>query len=418
MAASGRGDIEVRSVELYERNLAIPSLLNVLFLLAVLFPYIKVVPMGTDVQPVSLCIAVVILLFSQQWMRAPRPIWMLGVLFLIATGVFCCGEMDFAALRSLGNYASLFLIALASFSCGLRIRALMEPMLIFAIWMWFVVGLTQSLIAPEFLYVILPDVRRTAERGVVSLAAEPGYYATMSLFFLFVLFLYGRERSIHGLLCVVQITLLARSTLMTGILLAIAFIYGIVQLNVRKTLTVAAILISGWLLATQTDYFENTRIAELTRLAVATPSRLTKLDLSISDRVAQLAFSLKGAFENFLIPNGFNSWGEYYHDQTLSAREYFLYYFPEPFPTRIQSGIGAPLYELGVFGFIPIWVLLAGVKKRFGSLHSRPAIVFASAIGLSLLPGTPIATPIYGFIVGQLFVVRRPGASRGSALRS
>lgn len=383
-----------------------PTPIDWLFLLAIFFPYLQIIPIGTDVQPIGLCVAILVLLLDRRWHNAPRQLWLFGFLFVVALCVLITGEIDFGALRSVGNYASLFLISLASYSCAPRIQPLTRRLLIISIWIWFAIGFIQSVYSVDFLTNILPDVRRSDSRGVVSLAPEPGYYATMCLFFLFILYLHNRERSIHGLLCIVQITLLARSTLFTGILLAIVLVYGTVHLNPRKMLAVVAVLVAGWAIATQTEYFENTRTGDLTKLALANPFGLTKLDLSISDRVAQLVFSLKGALDNHLMPNGFTSWGAYYHAQTLGAAEYFLMYYPNPFPTRIQSGIGAPLYELGFFGFIPVWTLIIGIKNRFGTIWSGSALALLFAITLSLLPGTPIATPIYGFLVGQLFAFR------------
>jgi hypothetical protein len=376
-------------------------------MLAVLFPYVSLYPSGTDLQPTALCLALVVLAFDHRWMNAPKQLWWLGTLAFVALCVFLCGELSFSAARSFGNYISLFLIALASFSCARSVHRLTPRLIIGATWIYFLVALAQSIFSTDFLTWVLPAFRRTESRGVVSLAPEPGYYATTCFFLLLALFLYNRERSLAGLICIAQITLLARSTLFIAILLVAVLCYGIVNLSPKKILVVASLLVAGWAIATQTSYFDSTRVGDLTTLALSSPAQLTKLDLSISDRVAHLVFSIKGAFENWFLPNGFTSWGEYYHSETLQYHEYFLLYFPDPYPLRIQSGIGAPLYELGLFGAIPIVVLLAGIRHFFGSLKDPAGIVFTASIFLALLPGTPIATPIYGFILGQLFAFRR-----------
>ena len=85
-----------------------------------------------------------------------------------------------------------------------------------------------------------------------------------------------------------------------------------------------------------------------------------------------------------------------------------------------RAEIGAPFYELGLFGAIQIWVLIAAIRHRFGSLsHQFRRGVRDVARFSSFLPGTPIATPIYGFILGHLFATRESmlqpaGASRGT----
>lgn len=396
-------------------RLAPPSLLHVLFLLAVFFPYLQILPTGTDVQPTALFLAISILLFTRHSFTAPPQFWLLGCLLLIAVVVAFVGEVNFTAMRSVGNYASLFLISFASYASASRIRSSIPRLLAIANWIWFAVGLIQSVYFTEFLYFLLPDVRRTASRGIVALAPEPGYYATTCLFFLFVLFLYNREQSLQGLLCIVEITLLARSTIITVILLVIVVIYAMTHLTSRKAVAVLALLLAGWAIATQTDYFENTRIGDLTKLTLTSPSTLAKIDPSISDRIGQLIFSIKGAFDNYFLPNGFTAWGPYYHSEMLKAGGYLTMYYGDPYPKRIQSGVGGPLYELGIFGIIPLLVLAAGIKNHFRSFKTARAAVFGTAMGLSLLPGTPIATPILGLIIGQLYAFRRTGAGKEAA---
>jgi hypothetical protein len=388
-----------------------PSVLLVVFLAAVLFPYVQLVPIGTEgVQPVALCLAVPVVLFSQRWVSAPAPIWLLAALMFVALCILLAGDLDLPAIRSFGNYTSLFVITLASYSCATQVQRLIPRMVILSIWVWLAVGVIQAFYSPDFLYSLLPDVRRSESRGVVSLAPEPGYYATMLLFCLILLFLYRRERSIHSLVGIAQIALLARSAMVTVILMVIIGVYAILRFEAKKVLGVMALLLAGWSVPTYTNYFEGTRMGDLAKLAMAAPSELVRKDASISDRIGQIAFSLKGAIDNWLLPNGFNSWGHYYNSEMLKAANYFTMYWGDP-PTRIQSGIGAPIYELGFFGLFPLWVLVAGIKSRYGSLRSGPAIALGTALGLSMLPGTPLAMPIYGFILGQLFafrVVERP----------
>jgi hypothetical protein len=120
------------------------------------------------------------------------------------------------------------------------------------------------------------------------------------------------------------------------------------------------------------------------------------------------------------LPNGFSSWGPYYYSQVLQANDWLTPYWANLYPDRIQSGIGAVFYELGVFGFIVPVVFLGGTKRKFGRLTARPAVVFLTVVALTLLPATPIATPMYGFLLGYLFAPNRlttgasPTSRRGS----
>jgi hypothetical protein len=193
--------------------------------------------------------------------------------------------------------------------------------------------------------------------------------------------------------------------MVTVLLAVIICVYAMLRFETRKVLGVMGLLLVAWSVPMYTNYFEGTRMGDLAKLAVAGPSELVRKDASISDRIGQIAFSLKGAMDNWLLPNGFNSWGLYYNSEMLKAGNYFRMYWGDP-PTRIQSGIGAPLYELGFFGLLPLWVLTAGIKNRYGTLRSGSAIILGTALGLAMLPGTPLAMPLYGFILGQLFALR------------
>src|SRR5208282_5414885 len=77
-----------------------PFPIDYLFLLAIFFPYIQVIPIGTDVQPVAICAAVVVLLLGRRWLRAPGRLWLLGFVLVVALCVLVSGDIDFAALRS------------------------------------------------------------------------------------------------------------------------------------------------------------------------------------------------------------------------------------------------------------------------------------------------------------------------------
>jgi hypothetical protein len=382
--------------------------LDTLFLLTVFFPYVTVLPFGTDLQPTCLALSCVMLFRGNISKPAPGHIWLLGYMFLAAVCTAFIGEPTFAALRSLGNYVSIFLISLASYHFFLSTKVSVIAMTKIANMVWFAVGLGQTFMSSELLTSILPDVRRTASRGVVSLAPEPGYYATTCLFFLLLLFLYKQERSIHGLICILQITLLARSSVIAMFLGCTLVVYLATSWTIRNILVVTLLAASGWVIVTQTAILENSRIHDVFALAIADPTSVAQRDESISDRVGQLVFSIKGSLENYMLPHGFSSWGRYYYSEVLQASDWLTQYWANKYPDRIQSGVGAAFYELGVFGLIVPVVFIAGAKRRFGRLGARPAVVFLTIVGLTLLPATPLATPMYGLLVGYLFAPVRP----------
>ena len=130
------------------------------------------------------------------------------------------------------------------------------------------------------------------------------------------------------------------------------------------------------------------------RIILENPSNFYLIDASGNDRVAHIFFSLKGALDNFLLPNGFNNWTQYVNSE--SARNQTFFYVSSG---RIMSTYGAALYELGVFGLIlPVSINIILFRL---DIRSRFAIIIT--INLLLFTAIPLAFPILSIFLGYIY---------------
>src|SRR5258705_13759203 len=114
-----------------------------------LFPYLSIVPIPTDTQPYAVIFAVLIFLMGRS-VALPLPIWTLFVVLVAAIVVFLATGATFNGLRSLVGYASVFLISAAVLILASRNIRLSDRMLDISVYVWFVVGVVQRFVSPDF----------------------------------------------------------------------------------------------------------------------------------------------------------------------------------------------------------------------------------------------------------------------------
>src|SRR3546814_1883413 len=281
----------------------IPSL-AVAFHLFCLFPYLAPVPLPTDTQPYALLVSgAVLLLVGLRWwvsaaMRAlVRPV--AGALFLLPADA---GNLP--AWRVALAYVSLFAVAAATVLLARSGYGISDRLLTAAVYVWTAVGAAQFLIDRGFLTGVVSQARTTVDRGVTGLATEPSHYATAAAFMLLLLFLRGRARSLAGLLCIVQVVLLAQSAQVAFLLAFAALVYGLVL--VRPAMLVLALLapvaaVLVWAAGLGIEA-RGVRILELVSLLLDNPALLVLADPSGNQRVAAIFFALAGFLDHGLLP--------------------------------------------------------------------------------------------------------------------
>ena len=123
---------------------------------------------------------------------------------------------------------------------------------------------------------------------------------------------------------------------------------------------------------------------------MADPNVILFVDASINDRVFHVFFSLKGFFENFLIPNGYNAWLPYVTEQLVKYKELVII---EWFSLngRIMSGYGSSLLLSAISIAVPLSLTLLFYnlfrydKKNFFFFSIFVNLMMFSAIPLGFL---------------------------------
>jgi hypothetical protein len=135
-------------------------------------------------------------------------------------------------------------------------------------------------------------------------------------------------------------------------------------------------------------------------------------DYSVSERLNHLVFPFVGFFENYFIPNGFGTFGEYLYQKSYS--ENFKFFFVNPIfktPGRIMNGFGKAFYELGIFGaLIPILIFYQYKNQLLNSAKIFIFIVFNVLLCMSFI----FMTATIPLMIATMLFVSSFGNSKSS----
>jgi hypothetical protein len=364
------------SIQFYNKlNSAVKKLIYYFFFIFIFFPYLSFVNLGTDMQPYAVLIA----LFLFFWFRTcfTREQALIGLLFLFSFFILLITGLSFTSLRSFFNYASLFFISYIAFKVLKTERINFEYFLKTTIFIWFTVGLLQTIFDKTFLNYLISGSRTTDNRGVVGLAPEPTFYGIVFIFLIiFVLLSDVKHKIFYISLCVLGITFLAKSS-MAFLFLFIFLFYFVLTHAKFKYILISVVTLFTTLMAA-TNLLEGSRLAFILNSLIDDPTKLVLTDASANDRFFHIYFSMKGFFSNFMLPNGYLSWSGYVSSQ---IPEYLDYVIIEWLSVggRIMSGYGAAFYELGLFSFVvPLVILKLTYNIFYDDLKKFFCIFFLS----------------------------------------
>ena len=161
-----------------------------------------------------------------------------------------------------------------------------------------------------------------------------------------------------------------------------------------------AALVAGvvvWMLNHDVQALEGSRLYRLAQRLLRDPMLLLLVDGSVNDRLFHIIFSFTGVVESFGLPHGFTAWAD--HVQRMMPR--YSPYAWNVSTTRIMSGYGSAVFELGAVGFlIPLSVTLA--LRRFYKPDLRAFLVVTMFLNLVMLTSVPVAFPLFGYTIGML----------------
>lgn len=380
-------------------NTRIRRVVAFIFLLGVFFPFVRVTPLETDVQPLALVFSVLFILCVKNW-RLPVSVSLLFVPVFFLPLILWLGGFNFDGVRGAMSYISLFCISAASYFL-IRDRIVWsERFLKSIICIWCGVALIQILGDREFLSFLLPRVSTTAGRGVVSLAPEPTFYGIIILFFGFFLFVEKKLSWFWTLVILGQILILARSSMVALFLLILGSVYLFFSLSLRLLVWTTLLLGSGiWILFTFYEQeLTGSRLYMLFQLALKSPILIVTQDESGNDRFLHIFFSVLGFFDNYGLPHGFSRFVQYMSEK---MGEYHALVLNLTKGDRIMSGYGAALFEMGFIGlFIPVAVGLT--LWQYFHQSRRLRVTFVVFFSIIMFSAIQLSFPPLGFMVGYL----------------
>jgi hypothetical protein len=405
------------------------SLLLSLSLISACFPYFVIFKATeSDLQPAPLCLAVVFIFVSLPQLLRTKIAINFWIIFSLLFTAASFGLLKFAiepnfTFRSLAYFLSpliFFVIGVES----LQLSRLSDKFLFYVSCIWFLAAVIQRFIKPDFAYLILNAPRTTAERGVTSLAAEPSFYAIQILMLIILNWIrpieaVGRRNSIFfkinirqltEILLMIQIIFFAQSFL--GVLLLAFFIF-MRAFSVWPLVSVTTLAILGLLTSffhhELTEYLyqirANGRAINLVWKILHNPATIVVSDQSMGERLTDIILSFYSFLSDpfFNVGNSTAEWKQFTRDNMNSFP--FLKYSLGG--SRIMSGIGTALYELGTVGFILFTSFLAPTLQ----FKNRKTIVASLTLVVCLINATQLALPLAGIILGTLALQTHPANS-------
>jgi len=374
----------------------------------ILFPYIKIFNISTDTQPYALVFGIILLLiFITHIRQMPLEIILLLILLLMSILMIFAGEINFTAIRSVSNYASLFIISLSTYLSLKYLKIFPLYILKLAIIIWFIVGFVQTFIDNNFMVFLVGRGYDSLDtgRGVVGLAPEPTFYGLMCIFLLLLTMMQRDKLVFFQVLLYIQIILFSKSSMSILFLFILWFYYVLIYPRVFKIIVPITVLVfivlyfeSSYIDAINMSDYYNLRIYRIITIFITDPFLIIKLDESINDRIFHLYFSVYGFLNNYLFPNGFSSWPIY-------LENIIPYYSEEAWglsiSDRIMSGYGAAIYELGFMGLIVPVSITSSIYKCFKN-NKKKMWLNIFYINTIMLSAIQLALPIISFMVGYM----------------
>lgn len=380
------------------------------------FPYIQLVPIGTDSQPYALAVALFILPFCFK-SKMKINLAYLFYIFLFAVFAILISTFSFNSVRSLINYVTLFVVTYVTYFSLRRIKGIPYKFLKYTVYIWFFVGTIQTFVYPNFLTFLLP--RGVSEgliasgRGIIGLAPEPTFYGMMCLIFGMIAYLnFNEKKDIKKIyiLLAIQIFIYSRSSL-TIFILACAFcLYIGIKLfkqNGIKTFFAFCIFTTFfyYLINMENSFLASFRVGVLFRILMNNPELFLTLDDSVNERFVHVFFPTYGFLENWGLPNGYDKFTQFFEDCKKNSDINYLIsdYVYEKEATRIMSGLGSILFELGVIGLLLLKVV-SNLCLNVLNGYSKYILFFIFIC--ILLNAIPFSNPLIPFFIGNLMYLK------------
>lgn len=395
-------------------------MIRLLFYLLCFFPFVKLIPIGMnlDTQPWAVLFSVlyVIVFMIVQCGNVKFPWCYLYLVALACTNVafvivfykflpynmMLNDKFDFyVIMRNLVSIVSMAYITLASYIVHKR-YGFSEKICKIIINVWFVTGLIQKFVIPEFAYSLIANARTSANRGVLGYASEPAFYGYMCLLMLLFVYDFKKNKYIYFVNIMVQLIVFAESSngLLLFSFLFLFFILKVISLTpIKKTGKLIGIgilvMIGAWKVAKQIPIiFSGKRIGTflnimLSDIALKDKTALLLQDRSIAVRLGNITKPLSAFMEDFGLPHGLMT-------------------------VRDVSGFSGWLFQYGIGGLLLVILLFLIIRKGYSKNEAGRSFAYSFVAIMTI--GIQVTNPTIWFYVGYCMsrkICRKEGIITG-----
>lgn len=362
------------------KKYSVKEILYFAFVFFCMFPFIFPFPLiTTDLQPYAAIFAtlIVILDYNQLNTKEYRSIFIFGILLLVvSTIIFFLSGISTASFRGFFNHYSLAIELCAVIIVARHFEGIPEKYIKFCILTWFFVCTVQFFITKSFAASIVSGHRSTSERGVFGLASEPSFLGIACFYMMHYVSRFKKNKLLFFVVVLIMGVLYAQSTL--GIMFIGSFwiVYLLDNIKTKKGLfiffgSIVFVITAYWIL---NRYLEGSRLFELVSNFIESGiSGTISEDVSATVRLNSIISALENSFSSYLIPQGFL--------------------------TRIGSGYGGFLCELGFFALPELYV----ISRNFAVMNKRTfcKVLYFIVITILLFNNTQMGNPLLILAIGQ-----------------
>ncbi len=321
------------------------------------------------------------------------------ILILVRFSIFFSFDI-FYAIRSLAGYLTIAVYPFVFYYILRYQYDLFEIFLKISTFIYLFVGLVQMFFYKDFMSFLMNRMSTSEDRGVNSLAVEPTFYGIVCLFLILIfLTLNIKNKYKYIFLLLLQIIFLAQSSMTILFLIIFGIYYTIFKFDLKVALLNGFFIFA---LITTTYYLDfeviqNIRMLNLIDKSIEYGILIYLVDASISDRLSAIYFSVKGFFDNYLLPNGFGSYSVYL-DNELQNNDIFVWVSQG---SRIMSYYGSILFELGFIGLI-IPIVYSYIILKAYRYELKSALVYLFFINTILWSAIPLSFTFVGIYMATL----------------
>ena len=374
-------------------------LIETILYFLIFFPYLPSFLPNVYLAPYALILTTIIFFLIKEKIL-PNELITLFFLFLLSL-ILLVNGFDFNTLRILAGYLSIFVIACSTYFI-LRMTKRINNNLIYNLFiLWFIVGLIQYFINPEFMSSFVVQMKSTSDRGVTGLAPEPSYYASVMLFFTIISYINNHKLKQTILLSIISIIIISASS--TGLIVLLGFLtlYFLIFLFKKRILKIIFISIIFFLITyLNFDSLSGTRIHKLVKSTLKSPVELFVRDASVNARVWHIVGSFSGSYDNYFLPRPINNFEEY-TSKVMKANIHNVH--PRTIRTlknKPMTGTGQMFFNLGIISLLYFFIIFKLSYKCFKS--KKEGLFITLCMFLIMTTAIPLSFPMFGFIYGLL----------------